>query len=48
MVLIKMAGNDYTVSREAVDKLLEASKPKRIWLIDVASMYPLPIIEGLA
>ena len=48
MVLIRMANNDYTVSREAVGKLLEASKPKHIWLIDVASMYPFPIIEGWA
>lgn len=48
MVLIRMADNDYTVSREAAYKLLEASKPRSIWLIDVASMYPFPIVEGWA
>ena len=40
MLLIRLLGNDYTISREAVNKLLELSKPKRISLIDVASMYP--------
>lgn len=35
-------------AREAVGKLLEASKYERICQIDVASVYPLPLIEGRA
>ena len=40
MLLIRLLGNDYSISREAVNKLLEASKRKRICPIDIASMYP--------
>lgn len=41
MLLIRLLCNDYTISREAVNKLIEASKRRRICPIDIASMYPI-------
>lgn len=41
MIIIRLLGNDYTFSREIVDKL---EKVRGISRYDIASMYPLPIL----
>ena len=41
MTLIRLFGNDYTFSREALGKL---EKVRGICRYDIASMYPLPIL----